>query len=172
MDILAHALWTGVGLVAWHRKRVVSRQAASLTVSLAVLPDLVHMLPVTLWAAISGHWATWLDFALATPPTEPDLPLWVAHWSHHLHCALHSAVVALAVTALVWVIRRAFWLPLAGWWLHIVIDVFTHSADFYPVPVLYPITYAGFDGIAWNTPWLMALNYVALLVAGLFLWRR
>lgn len=49
-----------------------------------------------------------------------------------------------------------------------MIDVFTHSADFYPSPVLYPFTLRGFDGLAWNTPWFMVVNYVALVAA--FLW--
>jgi membrane-bound metal-dependent hydrolase YbcI (DUF457 family) len=49
-----------------------------------------------------------------------------------------------------------------GWWSHIVIDVFTHSAEFYPVPLLYPLAYSGFDGLAWNTPWFMALTYPAI----------
>lgn len=172
MDALAHALWAGAGLVALHRRRRVARTTAALTLTLAVLPDAVHMLPVAAWALGSGSWAAWLGFALATPTTEPALPAWVALWSHHLHCVLHSAVVAGGVTALLWAVRRAFWLPLAGWWSHIVIDVFTHSADYYPVPVLYPVTYAGFDGIAWNTPWFMVLNYSALAVTGLALWWR
>jgi hypothetical protein len=41
-----------------------------------------------------------------------------------------------------WAVRRTLWLPLLGWWSHIVIDVFTHSADYYAVPVLYPFTSA------------------------------
>ena len=52
-----------------------------------------------------------------------------------------------------------------GWWSHIIIDVFTHSAEFYPSPVLYPVTRAGFDGIAWNTPWFILVNYTALVIA-------
>ena len=47
-------------------------------------------------------------------------------------------------------------------------DVFTHSADYYPSPVLYPFTDRGFDGLAWNRPTYLALNY-ALLV-GIYLW--
>ena len=62
------------------------------------------------------------------------------------------------------------WLPLLGWWSHIVIDVFTHSAEFYPSPVLYPFTQRGFDGIAWNTPAFMAANYLALALAAAWLW--
>jgi membrane-bound metal-dependent hydrolase YbcI (DUF457 family) len=78
---------------------------------------------------------------------------------------LHSAVVAAVVTAAIWFATKSFWLPLLGWWSHIVIDVFTHSADFYPVPVLYPFTQRGFDGLAWNTPWFLVLNYAAIVAA-------
>jgi membrane-bound metal-dependent hydrolase YbcI (DUF457 family) len=69
----------------------------------------------------------------------------------------------------VWLVRRGFWIPLLGWLSHIVIDVFTHSADYYAVPVLYPFTERGFDGIAWITPWFMALNYTALVAVGAWL---
>ena len=52
--------------------------------------------------------------------------------------------------------------------------MFTHSADYYPAPVLYPITERGFDGLAWNTPWFLVLNYLALGTVGawLFFHRR
>jgi membrane-bound metal-dependent hydrolase YbcI (DUF457 family) len=83
---------------------------------------------------------------------------------------LHSAVIAALVTALAWRRRGAFWWPLAGWWSHIVIDVFSHSADFYPSPVLYPFTQRGFDGLAWNTPGFMAANYAALAACTTWLW--
>jgi hypothetical protein len=53
-----------------------------------------------------------------------------------------------------------------------VIDIFTHSQDYYPAPVLYPITQRGFDGIAWNTPWFVVLNYTALAITAAWLWRN
>ncbi|QCB46027.1 hypothetical protein [Hydrogenophaga sp. PAMC20947] len=68
-----------------------------------------------------------------------------------------------------------FWWPLLGWRLHIVIDVFTHSAQFLPSPVLYPLTYWGFEGWAWNQPGFLLLNDTALALvrAGLaHRWRR
>ena len=79
------------------------------------------------------------------------------------------AIVALVVTLAIGLATRRFWLPLAGWWSHIVIDVFTHSADFYPSPVLYPLTMRGFHGVAWNEPWFMALNYAALAACAIWL---
>ena len=69
-------------------------------------------------------------------------------------------------------VRRRWLIPLLGWWSHIVIDVFTHSADYYAVPVLYPFMDRGFDGIAWNTPWFMLVNYTALAAVWIFLWQR
>jgi len=175
MDLLAHALWAGVAVEGVRRSRwgndMTPGQAAAF-VGLSVLPDLVQGLPVAVWALLGDGSLTALrDFAWATPDTEPALPATVHLWSHHLHCALHSALVAAAVAGLALAARwRAAWV-IGGWWLHIVIDVFTHSADFYPVPVLYPLTMRGFDGIAWNTPWFAVVNYSLLAVAGGVLWR-
>jgi hypothetical protein len=169
MDILAHGLWAGLGVRWLARRRPVSRPQAVAAVSLSVLPDVVHLAPVLAWAALGGGSAqALLDYAFAQPGGEPAMPFWVGEAAHHLHCILHSAVIAGAVTLLLWPWRRRVGLVLAGWWLHIVIDVFTHSAEFYPVPVLYPITQQGFDGLAWNTPWFMALNYLALALVA---WR-
>jgi hypothetical protein len=165
MDILAHGLWAGIGMAWLARRRPITRRDGVAAVALAVAPDLVQLLPL-LWAAATGSGPqVLLDYVRARPGGEPAMPPGVALWAHHLHCVMHSALVAGAVTAIVWRWRGAMWWPLLGWWSHIVIDVFTHSADFYPSPVLYPITQRGFDGVAWNTPWFAAVNYTALALA-------
>lgn len=171
MDIVAHGLWAGIAVAAVARRRPVSRREAGLAVGLALLPDLAHALPVLALALVQpGGLALLAAYATALPGLEPPLPPPVAGLAHHLHCTLHSAVVAAAVSALLWRRAPALRLPLLGWWSHIVIDVFTHSARFYPSPVLYPFTQAGFDGVAWNTPGFMLLNYAAMLAAALALW--
>jgi hypothetical protein len=166
MDIFAHALWVGIGIAAASRHMPIPRGIALATVGMAVLPDLAHLLPLV---AGGGGLQTLVDYALARPGTEPVLAPWVALLAHHLHCIPHSAVIAGAAT--LFVLRWGRWLlaPLLGWWSHIVIDVFTHSADFYPVPVLYPFTQRGFDGLAWNTPGFQVVNYSAIAVALLVL---
>ena len=170
MDIVAHGLWAGLGVAAVRRRWPVSRRAAVATVALAMLPDLAQLLPLVaamLFRAdgvrvVSAYVAALPGFDATLPP-QWRLPL------HHLHCAMHSAVVAGLVTGLLWLALKSFWGPLAGWWSHIVIDVFTHSADFYPSPALYPFTERGFDGVAWNSPWALVANYVALLAAAAWL---
>jgi len=172
MDIVAHSLWAGLGAVAVARRWPVSANQARSAVALAALPDIGHLIPIALWGLLGdGTWAALQGYAFATPGAEPWLPAGVQAWSHTLHCLMHSAVVASAVTMLAWFRWRWMLVPLAGWWSHIAIDVFTHSSEYYPSPVLYPITDRGFDGIAWPTPWFMALNYAALVVAAVWLFR-
>lgn len=176
MDILAHALWAGAGVAAAHGRYPMAVRTAAATVALASLPDLGQILPILGWWLFGDGTARQLwAYVIALPGQEPVMPELVGMLSHHLHCIFHSAIVAGVVTLLFWVVSRRLWIPLLGWWSHIVIDVFTHSADFFPSPVLYPITQRGVDGIAWNTPWFMALNYAALAATALWLlikWHR
>lgn len=166
MDIVAHGLWVGIGLVAAGRRRGTAPRTVALTIGMAVLPDVAQLLPLFAAAAVDpARMSLLVAYATALPDSEPALPSLVALLTHHLHCIMHSAVVAGVVTGVVWLFCRTLWLPLLGWWSHIAIDVFTHSEDFYPVPVLYPFTQRGFDGLAWNTPWFLALNYVAIAAA-------
>ena len=172
MDIVAHGWWVGVGMgvaaLAGHAPP--NRRTVGLVLGLSVAPDLVHLLPVAIGELqATGSVGTLSDYALALPGAEPPMSATVEWFSHHLHCILHSAVVAAAVTLALRVVLGRWWLPLLGWWSHIVIDVFTHSADYYAVPVLYPFTERGFDGIAWTTPWFMVLNYAGLVLVGIWL---
>lgn len=170
MDILAHTLWAGAGFTLLRRRVPVAPRDVALTVALAALPDLLHLLPIAGWWLVGGgSFEVLRAYAIPVVGQEPAMPTIVTLFSRHLHCFAHSAVVAGAVTLLLWKLRRALWIPLLGWWSHIVIDVFTHSADYFPSPVLYPFTQRGFDGIAWNTPRFMVLNYLALAGAGLWL---
>ena len=169
MDILAHTLWAGVGMTLAQRHMPIPMGTVALTVGLAAVPDLLHLLPIVgWWVAGDGSFSALQAYAVAVPGEEPALPPLVSLWSHHLHCVMHSAVVAGAVTLFLWAVLRSLWVPLLGWWSHIVIDLFTHSADFYPVQVLYPLSNYTFNGLAWNTPWFLVLNYV--LLGGAMLW--
>ena len=51
-----------------------------------------------------------------------------------------------------------------GWGLHILIDIPTHSYQFYPTPLLWPVSSWKFNGFSWTTPWFIIVNYLAILL--------
>ena len=163
MDILAHAMWAAAGAAILRRKVNISEKSLYGIVLLAVLPDVLPLIPLFGWVAVGdGSIQAVPGYLLAAPGTEPVLPPIVQYLTHHLHCTTHSAIVAGGVSLLLSIFNRQWCIPLLGWWSHIIIDVFSHSNDYYPAPVLYPITYRGFDGIAWNGTTFMLLNYLVL----------
>jgi hypothetical protein len=170
MDILAHTLWAGVGVALLGRRVPIKPGVATAILALAALPDVFQMLPVLAWWSFgSGTFDAVKAFAISVPGHEPIMPAMITLVSHHTHCTAHSALVAGVVTLIAWRVWAWLLIPLLGWWSHILIDVFTHSTDYYPSPILYPITQRGFDGIAWNTPWFMSANYAALALVALFI---
>jgi hypothetical protein len=171
MDTLAHGLWVGLGLSAYSSRRPVTRHTAIATITIALIPDVVHVLPVAYWAVMGGDMSKVIAYIMAIPGAEPAMADWARDLSHHLHCAFHSGVIAGIASIAVWRSGPAMRIVMTGWWSHILIDVLTHSNDFYPSPVLYPLTYRGFDGLAWNTPGFAAANYAAILVVALLLHR-
>ena len=92
MDILAHALWAGAGVTLARRRWPQTSATVAATVVLAVLPDVLHMLPIVAWwLGGDGTWATLRAYAVAVPGQEPLVPALVDLWSHHLNCVMHSA---------------------------------------------------------------------------------
>ena len=141
---------------------VTGRDVAGI-VSLGVAPDLLGAIPAAVWAlGESDPLEVLLRFALSTPGAEPAMDPWAFALEHNLHCAAHSVVIAAAATVLLWRVARAFLPWTLGWWLHILVDIPTHASDYYPVPIFYPFSRWGFDGIAWTTPTVWVLNYVIL----------
>jgi len=167
------------------RDQTLDRRLVGVTLVFSVLPDLVHLVPVVAWALMDGGWGGLLAYSTALPGQEPAMPAWAHQGAHHLHCIFHSGLVLLVLHLGVLVLWRKRchqdggaaappWrlsLPLWAWWSYVLIDVLTHSDDFYPSPVLYPLTYAGFDGVAWNRPGFMLLNYLALGLTWAWLFR-
>lgn len=61
---------------------------------------------------------------------------------------------------------------LSGWLLHILIDIPTHSSAFYSTPFLWPVSNFKISGIAWSTPWFLALNYFAIIIVYFVYFRK
>src|SRR5581483_2073015 len=89
-------------------------------------------------------------------------------WVWNVYNPSHSAVLFGIVFAIVCFLRKNPPLEMLGGALHIVSDVFTHTGLF-GVRFLWPVSAIHVDGIPWETPWLLAANYAALLSVWLFL---
>jgi hypothetical protein len=131
-----------------------------------LMPDLVALVPVSVWA-IGSHSAADAvrAYIFAQPGTEPVMAPWAHLLEHNIHCSAHSVLVLGLITLLSFWKFRWLLVPLIGWWLHVALDIPTHSREYYAVTVFYPISNWSFDGLAWTHPGVLVANYLALAVA-------
>ncbi|MBI1993623.1 MAG: hypothetical protein HYV05_00975 [Deltaproteobacteria bacterium] len=153
MDTLAHGLWGGVGFYAASQRKFAS------AFILGMAPDLLSF---GLFHASHPEWIVQRFSGRTTgPPPLTMLPEFVFHaynWTH-------SLVIWGALFALIWLLRKSPPWPLLAWGLHILSDIPTHGPGYFPTPYLWPLPTPYVQGIAWSTPWFMAANYSALLIA-------
>ncbi len=105
-----------------------------------------------------------------TGPTHHMLPH--VHLGLPFYAAAHSLITFLTVFTVVSLLARRIVFPMLGWLLHILIDIPTHSEQFYATRFLWPFSDFHVDGIAWWTPWFWAATYAALAAVYIFMWRR
>jgi hypothetical protein len=183
MDIFAHGLWTAATARAVNLKIKKSKKSTIKPLNIwhatfwGIFPDLfAFTIPffVIAFSVLSGNAAISQIPRPATTPTpilEQQFP--IIGFANQLYSVSHSLITFAVVFLLVWLIfRRPIW-ELGGWLLHILIDIPTHAAQFFPTPLFWPISSWKFlYGFAWAAPWFMALNYGALIVVYVVLWRK
>ncbi len=168
MDILAHTLWANAGA------RVANKKLEKKGNSLRIHP---------LW---TGFWGVFPDFFAFTIPFAISIfglltgKLTFDSLSHHhlpggfdlahtLYQYSHSLVIWATVFLIVWLIFKRPRYELLGWALHILIDIPSHAAEFFPTPFLFPISdYKFLHGISWGNQWYMIINYSLLLLVFLY----
>jgi len=176
MDIFSHGLWAGAAY-----KAVKKKKGKQLNVWLAgfwgIFPDLLSFTVGFVWIlgsiALGG-----MSFADLPHPPEggvepvPQDTLPVFQLTSLLYNISHSAVIFLLVFGLIFLIlKRPVW-ELGGWLIHILLDIPTHSYEFYPTPFLWPISSWTFDGFSWGTLWFLIPNYVAIIIVYILLRKR
>ena len=152
MDTLSHALW-GKGLFGYRKYRWYS-------FLFGALPDLFSF----------GIYFIHSIFFSSSPvmgrPTRSEIPEWV----YSLYDISHSLVIASIIIFIAYKINKEFAFPMLAWPAHIILDFFTHSIEFFPTPILWPISDFKFDGIPWSNPIIFFTN--VLLIFLLFIYRR
>lgn len=154
MDVFSHALWTNLLYYSGYKSKLKDRLMA---VFFGVLPDLISFTPTTLY----------LLFVRIPFPGDmahvPDLAIF--RYAVYSYNFTHSLVIFAAVFLLVLAFRRGklYW-PLFGWLFHIVLDIFTHKAEFFATPILFPLSNIKYlHEFSWAEPHFLLINWIVLL---------
>ena len=187
MDIFAHGFWTNAiyQIAARKVKKVRTRKEIWLAIFFGVAPDLFsfgiyavaniirsgRLLPSYTIARFQQVTSSIHSNPFYSVSGGPPDPAQVPAYVHVLYDYTHSLVIFLFVFLLIWLLRRRpYWL-LAGWGLHILIDIFTHTERFFPTPLFFPLSSFHFSGISWADPVFMLVNYLALVIVYLYLYK-
>ncbi len=171
MDILSHGLWAVAIARGANLKTGKRVMRSGLAFFFGIFPDVfAFAIPtlVMLWGFVSG------DASLSTSSTSAGPPSLGSPAMLSLAYSLYNLSHSLVVFAIVFLViafvrgRRPLW-ELSGWLFHILCDIPTHSGEFFPTPVFWPLSDWRFDGFSWGRPWFILANYGALLLVHLFL---
>ena len=121
MDIISHGLW---GSIAFGRSNKKNFWLAFLFGS---LPDFFSF--GILWITILLGMQSRALWSSDLPPMEA-----IPRYVHQLYNVTHSFVIfAIAFAVMYAILRKPLW-PMAAWGLHVVLDMFTHSKEFFATP--------------------------------------
>ena len=151
MDTLSHALY-GKGLFGYKKYRWYS-------FFFGIIPDIFSFGIYFIYLIVFSEY----EFGR---PSREELPYWV----YDLYDISHSMVTALVFIAIAYKINKDFAWPMLAWPMHIIVDFFTHSIEFFPTPILWPISDYRFDGVPWSNPYVLVINFVLIFV--IFIYRR
>jgi hypothetical protein len=150
MDTFSHGLWGGV---LFGRK---NKKDYWLAVIFGLIPDLFSFGIFFALTILSGG----VNRDFAGPPDPSLIPSYV----NSLYNITHSLIVFAIIFLLVWLIIKKPMIPMLAWLFHICLDIFTHSVDFFPTPIFWPISSYHFDGWPWSNWWIFLPNVFLLIV--------
>ena len=153
MDTISHALW-GKGLFGY-------RKYKWLPLFFGAIPDLASFGLYFLYNLIVNPTTIKMG-----KPELSEIPSWV----YSLYNVTHSLIIAMLFIFIAYIFKREFCFSMLAWPFHIIIDFFTHSIEYFPTPILWPISNYRFDGIPWSNQYIMIGNIVCIFLV--FNYRR
>lgn len=170
MDILAHGLWSNAAARAINKSQKIKSRLKPLkpwhAIFWGIFPDMASFGVMTFWAIlnlITGG----IDISDFHKPQDTTA---IVTLTSLLYNITHSIFIFLIIFGFLILIRKIRkkeqkipW-EICAWILHILVDIPTHSYQFYPTPFFWPISSWKFDGLSWGTPWFMIANYSAIII--------
>jgi hypothetical protein len=186
MDTLAHGLWATVASKSVNMRTPRTLKTGWMALW-GIMPDLFAFTPVLLWMIwqMSYHGVPFSDIPRPeTMSADERKGIFIFRATQTLYHFSHSIVIFAVLFALVWLWRRYRfsrssesaaalgkqltgrpYFEMTGWLLHVLLDIPTHSAEFYPTLFLWPLSGFHFDGNSWGNLPFMIGNYLCLLAA-------
>ncbi len=179
MDTLAHGLWATALSKSVNIRTPRSLKTGQMALW-SIAPDLFSFTPVVVWMI----WQMSYNGVAFSDIPRPEFMsadergrIFILSLSQILYHISHSGIIFLGLFLLVWLLRRykagktsgnAFgggrpYFEMAGWLLHILLDIPTHSEKFYPTLFLWPLSNFHFNGSSWGNMKFMIGNYLCLL---------
>ena len=149
MDIISHGLWGGI---AFGRK---NRRKYWTSFLIGIAPDVLSFGVLFFSLIFFGEGPRFNG-----PPDPAIIPSYI----DALYNVTHSLVIFAIVFFVIWLIIKKPFIPLFAWAFHILLDIFTHSFQFYPTPFLWPISDFKLDAVSWGHPLIFFPNVVLLLI--------
>jgi hypothetical protein len=175
MDVFSHGLWAGALFKFINLKRKKDKFSFWLAAFWGVFPDLfAFSIPFLLMFYVAIFQG--VDFSKLPHPSsmEPMIPQLssILNLSSTLYNVSHSIIVFFIVFFIVYLIfRKPVWI-LGAWLLHIIIDVPTHSYQFYPTPIFWPISSHKFNGIGWANEYFIIVDILLLIAVYFYLLKK
>lgn len=154
MDIFSHGLYGGVAFGRSNKRDYI------IAFLFGISPDLFSF-GLLFLASFLGIESIGSGFQR---PELDSIPQFV----HTMYDITHSLVMYSILFGGLWLAgkKRLARLSLA-WPLHILVDIPSHSTEFFPTPFLWPISDISFNGIPWSNPVIFIPN--VLILIGLYL---
>lgn len=166
MDIFIDGLWAVVAAKAANKK-LKKPINAWLAGFWGIFPDIFSFWIAAIWVVL-GMASGVFDFS--DMPRHPDsaeqMPLqafWIYQVSYDLYNISHSVVVFFVIFFLTWIVLKKPHLELLGWFVHLLVDIPTHTIGNFPTPLFWPLSEWKINGLAyWHMNWFVPLMYVFL----------
>ena len=168
MDILAHSLWNTVGVKELNKnldKKGKPKISILVSALWSIFPDIFSFGIPFMWSlyTIFFQGKSFNSITHHGPDlSQGDLTFNLASFLYQFS---HSLVIFILIFGVVWFLFKRPMFAMLGWGLHICLDIFSHSIQFFPTPFLFPISNYVFPyGMRWSTPWFMVINYSLLIL--------
>ena len=151
MDTFSHTLW-GKGLFGY-------RKYGKWALLFGALPDLLSFGLYFIVRFITQ--GVNMEFGKPALESIPD-------WVFIMYDISHSWVIAFLFIIIFLQINKEICFPMLAWPFHILLDFPFHSKEYFPTPILWPISDYRFDGIPWSNPYIWIGNIACIIVLFLF----